>query len=196
MPAQLTTTSARIGAELGLDAARPAVLLQDARDLAALDDPRPVLARALGERLGDVDRVGLAVGRDVDRAGEIADLDQRIQRFGFGGRQLAHLEAAGAAHRGLAPELGEAALGAREADAAVLLESGRLPGLGLEAPVQLGGVAREARQVRGRAQLADQAGGVPGGPGGQPLALEQHHVPPAELGQMIGDASSRSPRRR
>ena len=66
-------------AELGLDAGHPAVRLGDAGDPAALDDPGAVLARALGQRLGDVDRVGLAVGRDVDGAGEVADLDQRVQ---------------------------------------------------------------------------------------------------------------------
>ena len=72
----------------------------------------------------------------------------------------------------------------------MLLEAGRLPGLGLEAGVELGRVFGEAREVRGRAQLADQPGGVPGGAGGQLLALQQHHVAPAELGQMIGDRAA------
>ena len=87
----------------------------------------------------------------------------------------------------------EAALGAREADAAVLLEAGRLPGLGLEPEVQLGGILREPRQVGRRAQLPDQPGGVPGRAAGQLLALEQHHLAPAELGQMVGDRAADHP---
>jgi hypothetical protein len=177
-------------AELGLDPTHPAVLPHDARDLAALDDPCPVLARPLGQRLGDIDRVGLAVRRDVDGAREVADGDQRVQRFGLGRREFEHLETARAAHRGLAPQLGEPGGSAREADAAVLLEAGRLPGFRLEAEVKLRRVFREAREIRCRAQLADQPGSVPGGAAGQLFPLQQHHVAPAELGQMVGDRAA------
>jgi hypothetical protein len=39
-----------------------------------------------------------------------------------------------------------------------------------------------------RAHLADQAGGVPGGAAAQPPLLEQHHLAPAELRQVVGHA--------
>src|SRR5690606_32177585 len=119
----------------------------DARDLAALDDPGAVLAGAFGQGLGDVDRVGLAVGRDADGAGEVADLDQRVQRARLGRGQLLDLETAGAPERRLALQLDQTGLGARECDAAVLLEAGRLAGLRLEPEVELGGILGEAREV-------------------------------------------------
>jgi hypothetical protein len=39
------------------------------------------------------------------------------------------------------------------------------------------------------AQLHDEPGGVPGRAAGEPTALQQHHVPSAQLGQMIGEAA-------
>ena len=170
---------------------------RDPGDLAALDDPGAAHARALGQRLGDVDRVGLAVARDEDRADQVVDREQRMARLRLGraraprprGRRSRPIEAARL-------QLDEALRGAREAEAAVLAEAGRLPGLGLEPGVELGRVLGEPGQVLGRAQLADQPGGMPGGARGQLPALEQQHVPPAELGQVIGDARTRPRRRR
>src|SRR5690606_40279321 len=128
---------------LGLDAGNAAVRPRDAGDLAALDDPGAVLAGALGQGLGDVDRVGLAVGRDADGAGEIADLDQGVQRARLDRGQLLDLEAAGATQRRLALQFRQPGFGARERDAAVLLEAGRLAGLRLEPEVELGGIFGE-----------------------------------------------------
>ncbi|MCY1380851.1 hypothetical protein D9M69_687080 [compost metagenome] len=40
------------------------------------------------------------------------------------------------------------------------------------------------------AQLADEAGGVPGGATAQLALLQENHVPPAELGQVIGERAA------
>jgi hypothetical protein len=73
---------------------------------------------------------------------------------------------------------------------AVLLESGGLAGLLLQRGEQLGGVFREFRHVPGRAQLADEPGGVPGRAAGQLLAFEERHVGDADLGEVIGDRTA------
>ncbi len=86
---------------LGEDAGDPAVCPGDAGDFAALDDRRTAHARAFGQRLGDVDRVGLAVRADEDRPDQVADLEQRIARPGLGGRDHLDLEAEGRGHRSL-----------------------------------------------------------------------------------------------
>ena len=87
----------------------------------------------------------------------------------------------------------EALGGAREAEAAVLAEAGRLPGLGLEPGVELGRVLGEPGQVLGRAQLADQPGRMPGRARGQLLALEQQHVRASRAGQVVGDRAADHP---
>ena len=63
-------------------------------------------------------------------------------------------------------------------------------GLGLELDVEVGGIFGEPRHVLRGAQLADQSRRMPGRAGGELLALKQHDVGPAELGQMIGDGAA------
>ena len=43
---------------------------------------------------------------------------------------------------------------------------------------------------RRRAERDHEPGGVPGGARGQPVALEQHDVLPAHVGQVIGDRAA------
>ena len=81
-------------------------------------------------------------------------------------------------------------LARRHGDRADLLEARGLAGLALEPLVQLRGVLRQARQVLRRAQLADQAGGMPGRAAREPLAFEQQHVGAAAFGQMVGNAAA------
>ena len=91
---------------------------------------------------------------------------------------------------GLAVELVLALLGQRHRDRADLAHAGGDAGLGLELDVEIGRIFRQPRHVLRAAQLADQAGGMPGRAGGQLLALQQHDVGPAELGQVIGDRAA------
>ena len=117
---------------LGHHADRPALLDQDA-DLDALDDAGAALARTLGEGLGGVDRVGLAVLGQEHAADGVADLEQRVAGLDLRGPDHLDREAEVLGHRGAALQLLEALGVERQADRAVLLEPGRLPGLGLQA---------------------------------------------------------------
>ena len=118
------------------------------------------------------------------------DVEVRIHLLDLGGRDLAHVDVEGAGHRGLPVDLVLALLGQRDGDRADLPHAGGDAGLGLELDVEIGGIFGEPRHVLRGAQLADQPGGVPGRAGGELLALEQHDVGPAELGQMIGDRAA------
>jgi len=162
----------------------------DGGHLGVLEDPGAAGARALGQGHGGVDRVGLAVVGQEDGADHVLDVQQRIEVARLGGRDHLHLEAGHARHGGTALQLLETLGGGGDAQAAVLLEAGGLAGLRLEAAVEPGRVDRQLDQVEGRAQLADQAGRVPGGAAGELLALQHHHLRPAELGQVIGDRAA------
>ncbi len=175
---------------LGDDARDPAALSAKAGDGAAFDDPHTVLPRALGQRLGDVGGIGLAVGWQVRSPDQVGDVHQRPEILGFGGREQVHLEAEAVRGGRLALELDHPIGGAGEPQAAVHLPAARLAGLGLQPLVQLDAVLQELGHVGIGPELPDETGGVPGRAAGQLLSLEQHHLPPAEPGQMIGDRAA------
>src|SRR5262249_2509362 len=93
-------------------------------------------------------------------------------------------------HRGRALALVRARGVAREAQAARPAEARGLPRLGLEPLIEIAAVLGQTREVLGRPQLADEAGGVPRGAAGDVAALQQEHVAPAELGEVVGDAAA------
>ena len=86
----------------------------------------------------------------------------------------------------LAAELGPAILVAGEPEAAGLAPAGGEPGLGFEPLVEIDRVAEHLRD-RGRgAELADEAGGMPGRAAGELAALDEHDVGLVVAGEMIG----------
>ncbi len=174
----------------GAHARHPALLDAKAGDGAVLDDAHAVLPCAAGERLGDVGRVRLAVGRQESGADQVGRVHQRPQILGLGGREQMHLEAEAARGGGLAPELDHAVGIAGKAQAAVALPARRLAGLGLEPLVQLDRVLEQPGDVGVAAQLADEPGGMPGRARGQLVALEQHDVAPAGAGEVVGDRAA------
>ena len=176
-----------------LDAGHPAVARRHPGDLDVLQDRRAALTRALGEAERDVGRVGLAVGRQEDAADHPVEVEQRVRRAALRRGQDMGLEAEAAGHRRAAAQFLEAVLRERHRQRAVLAVAGGDPGLGLERVVQLGRILGEAGHVVGGAQLADQAGSVPGGAGGEAFALQQQDVGPAELGEVVGDRAADHP---
>ncbi len=82
--------------------------------------------------------------------------------------------------------LGPALGGAGEAEAAVHLPAGGEAGLGLQPVVEGDGVAEELGDVGVGAELADEAGGVPGGAGGELVPLQQDDVGEAHQAEVVG----------
>ena len=154
----------------------------------------PAHARALGERHRDVDRVHAAVLLDVEAGEDVVDAREREQPPDLGGRDLVHVDAAVAVERGDAAVLLEPVGVGGDLDEADGLEAGRLAGLGLEPAVEVARVlAHLGRGLRRRAERDHQPGGVPRGAGGEPVALEQHDVLPAHVGQVVGDRAPMMP---
>ena len=175
-------------AERRLDAGDAPALPQHAGDGHALDDAGTREARALGERHGDVDRVRAAVVLDVEAGENVVHARQWKQALHLSRRDLVHVDAAEAIEgRDPAVLLQPVGVGG-DLDEADRLEAGRLAGLRLEAAVEVAGVLPElGGGLRGGAEGDHQAGGVPCGPAGEAVALQQHDIAPAEMRQVIGD---------
>ncbi len=177
-------------APVGDDALDPAVLDPDRGDGGVLADGDAAGAGAAGEGLDDVGRRGLAVGRQVGRADHVVDRHQRPERLRLGGGEELHLEAERAGGGGLAAHLGPALRGAGEAQAAVHLPAGGEAGLRLQPVVEGDRIAEQPRHVGAGAELADEAGGVPGGARRQLVALEQDHVGHAHRAEVVGGGAA------
>ncbi len=100
------------------------------------------------------------------------------------GQQM-HLQSEAVGGGRLALDLDQPLRIAGQAQATVALPTRGLPGLLFQPVVQLDAVLEKLRHVRGRAQLADQAGGMPGRATRELGALEQDDVLEACARQMV-----------
>ena len=174
----------------GADAGDGVVLGEDAGDAGALGDRDALVAGTAGQRGGQVGRVGAAVAGQPDRAFEVVVAQDRVELFRSPRADQLAVELVGLGGGGGPSQLGHAVLRAGDRDSAAAPEAGAQAGLLLEPLVQLAGVLDQPGSVLRGAQLADQAGRVPGGAAGQLPLLEQQHVGPAQLGQVVGDAGA------
>ena len=172
------------------DASRALAVGLYRRHFHVLEHARAAHRRALDQRHRRVDRIGLAVVGQKDAAGDVVDIQQRPLALDLRGADLVHLESEGLRHRRAALQLFQPLGICGDRNAAALQEAGRLAGLRFQAGIEARRILRELGQIGGRAQLADQTRGVPGRAAGQALALQQHDVALAELGQMVGDRSA------
>ncbi len=138
----------------------------DGGDASILQDLGTTHPGALGQRHGGVDWVGLAVHGEIDRSHHVRNIDQRPHAFQGVVADHFDFQSEGTGHGGPAFEFLEPLLIGGDAQAAVLLEPGRLPGFLLQGGEKVGGVLRQSRHVGRRPQLAHQTGGVPGGTAG------------------------------
>ena len=177
-------------AAAGRNAGDCAILAMDRGDARLLENARAAHARALGQRLRDIGRIDLAVERQPQRAGKIVGAHDRIfVRRLLDGDQRA-IDPLRFCRGCDALEQGDALGRARHQHRAALLPAGGLSGFLLELRIKLRRILHQPRHVLVRAQLADKTGRVPGGAAGEPSLLEQDHVAPAELGEMIGDRAT------
>ena len=167
---------------------------EDVGDGDALDDRDALLAGAFGERHRGVDRIDPPVALDVEPCQQIVSARQREQLGHLGGRDLVHVDPAVSVEGSDPPVLLEASFVGGQFDESDRLEPGRQPGLGLESGVEVAGVlAQLGRCFRRRAERDHQPRRVPGGAGGELVALDQHRVGPSEVSQVVGDRRADHP---
>ena len=177
-------------APVGPDAGHPArptgLLGGESRDPHLLEDPDPSLTSPLGQRLGQVGRVHLAVGGQPDGAEQVVGAHHRPHRARLvrGEHPALHVVRRGVGRR--PAQRHHPLLGARDDHATHLAVAGGQSGLGLQRLVQLGGVLHQPGAALGRAERAHQAGCVPRRPTGEMALFEEHHVRPARPREVVG----------
>ena len=184
---------APVGAHAAHSAARRLLVGQEPGDADSLDDPRAATPGTLGERHREVGRVDLPVARQPDRAEQVVDLHHRpmLERLVRAEHPAFEVVRRGGCRR--TAELGHPVLGARHDQATALLVARGQTGLGLETGVELGGVLDQPGAALGGPQQADQTGRVPRRPAGERALLQEQHVAPAELGEVVGHAGADHP---
>ena len=148
------------------------------------------LAGGARERLGQLARVDVAVGRIPQRALQPVVLDRRVTPLHLLGRHQLVLETERVRHRSHVAELLQPSARLREADRAGPVVGDRVVGVGGEPGVELGGVLLQPDDVAVAGEGRDVAGRVPGRARRELVHLEQHGIGPASLGEVVEDAGA------
>ncbi len=92
-----------------LHAAHAPPVMMDGGDFEILNDQRSTAASSLGERLRDVDGIGVTVARYVNAADDILEIGERVQRVDLLGPHDVDRKPEHLGHRGIALQLLHAA---------------------------------------------------------------------------------------
>ena len=136
------------GSALGLDAADPAVGPMNGGDFDVFEDLGAAHARALGQRHGRVDRVGLAILGQEHGADQVLDVEQGVEVPRLRRGDDRNLEARQARHGRAAFQFLEALLIARDRKASVLLEARGLARFLFQVAVEAGRVHGQLGEVQ------------------------------------------------
>ena len=146
------------------------------------------LAGRHGIGLRDAGRIAMAAIGPPQRPGEIAGVDQAIALLGLFQRDhpRRHAEIAGAAAQQL--QRIHLALAGRQHQPAIRVQPARLARQVLKLAVKIDGVFLQPRDIGIAVERVHAARRMPGGPRRQFGFFEQHHIAPADFGQMIEHA--------
>jgi hypothetical protein len=158
-------------------------------DAVAQVDLRPLHARRLGIGMRRARRVEMAFQRAVEGALEAARVHQREELGGFLGRDQLAVDAEQLLLRPHHLQEVDPVVGAGQQHAARQVEAAGLAGDLLDLLVELDRVLLQFGDVGVAVDGVEAAGRVPGRPGGELRTLDQHHVLPARLGQVIEHAA-------
>ncbi len=159
--------------------------LLDGGDCRVAIDGRPAVTRALGQRLRQIGGLNITVIRMLDGAEQAVRLAERPDLLHLLRRQHIDAHADGLGNAGIIHIFVPAILGAGETDVGDLGETDIHAGLFLQFLVELHGIFVDLANRVAHVEQRQKPGRVPGGTGGQLLALDEHAVAPALLGQMI-----------
>ena len=158
---------------------RPARRRRARRRCARSGRPRPRARSGCAEA-----RVEVAVGRQPRRAEHAVGDHQREALLRLVSRQQLERQPERLRPAGLPPRLLPARLRRRQPQPAALDPAA------VERAVELDRVHHHPRQRDRAAELADEPGRVERRAGGELIAVDQHHVLPAQLGEVVGDRAA------
>ena len=147
------------------------------------------LTRALGECLRQLRRIDVAVARIPESGTYAVELEKRMARPDFRRRQQLELDPLRARLRDHVPELVHPVGGVRQAQAAGLVIVDLVADFLREPGVQRGGIALQLENAPRGGEVRAVARRMPGGARGEFVALEQHHVGPAEPREVVQRAA-------
>jgi len=161
-----------------------------------VDDSLDAIARApLGQRHGQVGGLDIAVARMLDRADKPVDIAQWPDILDLLGSEEVHLDPDGRGDPGILPVFVHPVPGLGEADVGDLRKTDILAGFLLKFLIEFDRVFMHLADGIAHVEQRQQACSMPGGAGGQFLALDQDNVAPALLCQMVegGDPDDAAP---
>ena len=171
----------------------PTIRLVNIGYLDALNDRHAEIAGTLGQRLGDVDRVCLAVLWQKDTTNHIIRLQSGITTGNIGRGNFVNFHPESPCHCRCPPQFFHTFISQRHGHRPVALDAGGHAGLGFQPEIQLLRIFCQPRHILCRTQLCNQPGRMPGGAAGQLLAFQQHNIAPAKFAKMIGDRTANHP---
>ena len=174
-------------AALGPHPAHPPVAHLDPGHPGVGEDPAAAAPRPVGQRVGQLRGVDVAVGRQPGRAEHALGRHQREELLRLVGRDQLQRQPEGLRPARLPAQLLHPLLGRGEPDPAAFgparVEVGLLP----DPPVEVDRVHHHLGQRDRAAQLPDQPGRVEGRAGGELVAVDEDDVVPAQLGEVVGE---------
>ncbi len=175
---------------LPVDAGDAAARAGEGGDFHPLADQRAILARALGQCLGDIGGVALPVGGQPETARHAVDIEMFVALLDLRWGQFLDRDAEGTGHCGGAEHLFAPLFGQRGRDRAAAAEACFDAGFLAQRTIEFLRVFRETCHVGRRAQLPDQPRRVPCRARGDPLAFQKHHIRPTQFGEVIGNRTA------
>ena len=151
---------------------------------------RPALPRPLGQRLGQIGRLDIAIVRMLDRPQHTVGVAQRPDRLDLIRGEEIHVDANRPRDTGIIMIFVHPVGGRRQPDVGHLREADIQPGFCRQCGIQPDRILVQLADRVAEVEQWQQPGGMPGRPRGQFLPLDQHHVGPAEFGQMIKRADA------
>jgi hypothetical protein len=175
---------------VGFDADHAAMIAQYPGHGRILENSCAPEARAPGERLRHIGGIHARVVRKVERRLQIAHVGERPHLVDLRGRYFVRLDPEAMRHMHAPAHFLRFVRGHRQLDRSAIDDPRRLARLGFEPAIQILRILRQFRLSFRISQRGEESGRVPGGAGGELSAFQEHDIPPAELGQMIGDRAA------
>ncbi len=165
-------------------------LLLDAGDRGVAIDFGTTRTRPLGHGLGQVGWLDIAIIGMLNGADDAIGFAQRPDILELCRCEHVDLHADRLGDTGVIHELVPAVGRAGEPDVGDLAEAGMLAGFGLELAIELHRILVNLANRIGHVEQRQEARGMPGGTGGQFLALDQDDIAPALLGEVVKRADA------
>ena len=157
----------------------------DVRHPIAKGDLGPAGARPGGHGIGAAGGIGVPVARRVGAEHHAVGVEERVQPGDFGRSDEMALGANAAQHALYVVKPVDLVVVGGQPDGAAPVPAGGLSGFRLEPLVELRAVEMDLGHVEAGDEMGDQSGRVPGGTGGELALLDQDHVRPPLLSQVI-----------